>query len=196
MFRIRKATAVVSAAVLLGGGGLSAAQAAAGDGGARPARAGQMNSATLAKIASTLSVSTAQLKAAMDANRPANPADGARGAGMASELAAALGVDATKVSEILVANRPARSARGTGGARPARGAKASQTKLIAALASGLNLDTATVKAAYTKIEAAHRAEHSAREAVMYAAIAQDLGLSTAAVKAAFEANRPAKPARP
>ncbi len=114
---------------------------------------------------------------------------------MASELAAALGADVAKVREILAANRPAKPARGTAGARPARGAKPSQTKLVAALASGLNLDTATVKAAFAKLDAARRAEHTAREAAMYAAVAKALGLETAAVKAAFEANRPAKPAR-
>ncbi|MDP1849328.1 MAG: hypothetical protein Q8K79_16170 [Solirubrobacteraceae bacterium] len=202
MSRIRKTTALVAAAALLGGGGLGAAQAATGDG-ARPdrsvrsAQGGPMNSASLAKIASTLGVTAAQLRAALEANRPAKPARAARGAdGMASELAAALGVDVADVQEILAANRPAKPARGTQGARrAARGAKPSNTKLIAALASGLNLDAATVRAAFTKIEADHRAAHAAREAATYAAVAQQLGLETAAVKAAFAASRPAKPAR-
>ena len=52
-----------------------------------------------------------------------------------------------------------------------------------------------MRAAFTKIEAAHRAEHTAREAAMYAADASDLGRSADAVKAAFEANRPARHAR-
>jgi protein-disulfide isomerase-like protein with CxxC motif len=115
---------------------------------------------------------------------------------MASELASALGVSTAQVQTILDANRPARPARpaaGTQATRPARGAKPANTKLLAALADGLNLDTATVKAAFDKIEAAHRAEHTAREAAMYAALAAELNLSTDAVQAAFEANRPAKP---
>ena len=203
MSRIRKTAAIISTAALLGGGGLGVAQAASGDAGSRPARSGQpggpMSSASLAKIASTLGVTTAQLKAAMAANRTnpsARPADGARrGDGMATELAAALGVEAAEVQAILTANRPAKPAAGTAAARPPRGARPSNTKLIAALASGLNLDTAKVKAAFAKIEAARKAEHAARHAAMYAAIASDLGVGADAVKAAFEANRPAKPAR-
>ena len=200
MSRIRKSTAVICAAALLGAGGLSAAQAAGGDAGSRPARSGgPMSSASLARIASALGVTTTQLKAAMDANRPAktNPsADGARGgARMATELAAALGVDVADVRQILAANRPAKPARSANAPRPPRGAKRSNTKLIAALASGLSLDEATVKAAFTKIEAAHKAEHTAREAAMYAAVAAYLGVSADAVKAAFEANRPSKPTR-
>jgi hypothetical protein len=196
--RIRKATAVLSAAALLGGGGLSAAQAASGDGGSRPARSGpgrgHVTSAQLAKIAATLGVSTAQLQAALTAARPARPT-GARGAdGMAGELATALGVTTAQVQTILDANRPARPAAGTRGTRPPRGARPANTKLIAALADGLNLDTATVTAAFDKIEEAHRAAHTAGEAAMYAAVAARLGLSSDAVKAAFEANRPAKPA--
>ena len=99
-----------------------------------------------------------------------------------------------KVKEILDANRPARPARtkGTKGTRPARGAKPSQTKLIAALASGLDIDTAKVKAALDKTETAHRnADHAARETAMYSALAKQLGVSADAVEAAFEANRPA-----
>ena len=200
MPRIRKTAAIVTAAALIGGGGLGVAQAATGDGGSRPARSGPpggpMNGTSLANIASTLGVTTAQLRAALEANRPAKPAKAARGAdGMASELAAALGVDVADVREILAANRPSRGARGTNGARPPRGAKPSHARLIAALARGLNLETATVKAAFTKIEAARKAEHTAREAAMYAAVAADLGLSADAVKAAFEANRPARPTR-
>lgn len=202
MPRMRKTAAIVTAAALIGGGGLGVAQAATGDGGSRPARSGPpggpMNSTSLANIASALGVTTAQLRAALEANRPAKPAKAARGAGaMASELAAALGVDVADVREILAADRPSRgdrSARRTNGAR-SRGAKPSHAKLIAALARGLNLDTATVKAAFKKIEADRKAEHTAREAAMYAAVASDLGLSADAVKAAFEANRPARPAR-
>ena len=195
--RIRKATAIVCSAARSGGAVMGVALAAAGAGGARPPHPGPMSSATLAKIASTLGVSTAQLQAALDANRPAKPAGGARGPdGMATELAAALGADVTKVRAILAANRPPRPARSAATAgRPPRGARPSNARLVAALASGLDLDSATVKAAFAKLDAAHEAEHSAREAAMYAAIASDLGLSTDAVQAAFEANRPAMPAR-
>jgi hypothetical protein len=198
--RIRKATAIISAAALLGGGGIGAAQAASGESGSRPARSGHgpgggpMSTASLAKIASTLGVSTAELKAAMQATRPAKPAgDRTRGANaMASELATALGVSTAQVQAILDANRPAKPAAGTQGTRPPRGARPSNTKLIAALSGGLKLDTATVQAAFDKIDAAHAAEHTTREAAMYAALAAKLGVGADAVKAAFEANRPAK----
>jgi protein-disulfide isomerase-like protein with CxxC motif len=155
-----------------------------------------MSSASLAKIAAQLGVTTTQLKAAMDATKPAKPAAGTdRRTGMATELATALGVDVAQIRTILDANRPARPARGQpGGGRPARGARPSNTKLVAALASGLNLDTASVKAAFDRIEAAHQAEHATRDAAMYSALAAELGVSTDAVKAAFEANRPARPA--
>jgi hypothetical protein len=108
---------------------------------------------------------------------------------MATDLAKALGADATKVKAILDANRPARPARGTTpGTRPA---KPDNTKLVAALASGLNIDAATVKAAFAKLDAAHKDDHGDRESAMYAAVAKQLGVSADAVRAAFEANRPA-----
>ena len=83
-----------------------------------------------------------------------------------------------EIQTILDANRPAKPA----GARPARGAKPagarpSNTKLVAALANGLDIDEATVKAAFAKIEAAQKAEHTARAATMYAALAKELGLT-------------------
>jgi len=206
MSRIQKITATVSAVALLGAGGFSAAQAAtsssskassartAGPGGKRGG--GPMSSAGLAAIAKTLGVTSAQLKAALDASRPAKPTGTkpARGAGMATELAAALGADVAKVKAILDANRPARptAAAKRSGARPPR---PDHSKLIAALATGLNIDQATVKAAFDKIDAAHKSEHATREAATYAAVAKELGLTTAAVKAAFEANRPAKRTR-
>ena len=202
--RIRKATAVVTAAALMGGGGLGIAQAATGTaaGGAdRPAQrqgGGPMSSATLAKIAAQLGVSTTQLKAAMTATKPADRTD--RRAAMATELATALGADVAKIQTILDANRPTRPAGAKpAGVRPAgpkpTGARPSNTKLVAALASGLGIDEATVKAAFSKIEAAHKSEQTARQATMYAALAKELSLSTDAVQAAFEANRPAKPAK-
>lgn len=194
---IRKATAVVTAAALIGTGGLTAAQAAtssATDSANRPAHrhGGPLPTTQLTAIAGELGVTTAQLRAALQASKPAKPADGAgRGAGMATALAAALDADVAKVREILEANRPARPARGSAG--PPKG-KPGNTRLIAALAGGLNLDRATVKAALAKLEAARKAEHDARQAAMYAAVAAQLDLGADAVKAAFEANRPAKAA--
>lgn len=204
--RIRKITAVVSASALLGGAGIGAAQAATASKDSSsttttrkgPDQRRGPSSADLAKIAAALDVTTAQLRSAMDASRPAKPAAGTkpeksdRGAGRAAALATALGVDVAKVQEILDANRPARPAAGTKptGARPAR---PDESKLIAALAEGLDLDTATVTAAMEKAQAAHRAEHEARHTEMYAAIAKALDRTTAQVQAAFEANRPARP---
>ncbi len=213
MSRIRKVTAAVSAVAVLGAGGLTAAQAATSSAtkdstssSARPGAkrgGGPMSTAQLAAIAKTLGVTSAQLKAALDATKPAKPAGAKpdRGDGMATELATALGVDVAKVKTILDANRPAKPAAGTrpakpaAGTRPAKGARPDQSKLIAALATGLGIDEATVKAAFDKIDAAHQADHAARDDAKFAAIAKELGLSTAAVKAAFEANRPAKPAK-
>jgi hypothetical protein len=203
MSRIRKVTAAVSVAALVGAGGIGAAQAATSTSSAaktarsdRPGgkRGGPMSTASLAAIAKTLGVTSAQLKAAMDATKPAKGDRPAR-AGMAAELATALGVETSAVQTILDANRPARPAAGTkpaAGSKPKRGARPDNSKLITALASGLNLDEATVKAALGKIDAAHMADHTARETAMYAAIAKELGVEASAVKAAFEANRPAK----
>jgi len=155
-----------------------------------------MSSVQLAAIAKTLGVTTAQLKAALDASKPAKPTGNMpTGNGMATELAAALGADLAKVKEILDANRPAKPAAGTRPAPGTRPARPDQSKLIAALATGLGIDEATVKAAFDRLEAAHQADHAARETAMYAAVAKELGLSTDAVKAAFEANRPARPAQ-
>lgn len=206
MSRIRNATAIVSVAALLGTGGLSAAQAAsdgAGSTATRPAQrhgGGQLSGARLSAIAAQLGVTSTQLKAALKASKPAKPtagaagARGARGDGMATALAAALGADATTIKAILDANRPAKPGAGQrgSGARPAMPDK---TKLIAALASGLDIDAATVKTALAEIEAARKADHSARETAMYTAVAAQLNVSADAVKAAFEANRPARPAR-
>lgn len=204
--RIRKITAIVSASALVGGAGLGAAQAATAAKDRSTSTSRQApderrgpSSADLAKIAAALDVTTAQLRSALDASRPAKPAAGEqpkgdRGAGRATALATALGVDVAKVQEILDANRPARptAAQRSSGARPA---KPDQTKLVAALAQGLDLDTTTVEAAFAKVDAAHRAEHDARHTAMYAALAEALDKTTAQVQAAFEANRPAKPGR-
>ncbi len=206
MSRIRTVTAAVSVAALVGAGGIGVAQAASTSGtAAKTARSdrpgakrhgGPMSSASIAAIAKTLGVTSAQLKAALDASKPAKGTK-PDGSGMAAELATALGVDAAAVQTILDANRPAKPAAGskpTAGSRPKPGARRSNTKLVAALATGLNLNEATVKAALDKIDAAHKADHPSRGDAMTAAIAKQLGLSTDAVRAAFEANRPAKPA--
>jgi len=203
MSRIRKAAALISVAALIGTGGLGAAQAATYDGSSaadRPTQrhgGGPLPSAQLTAIAEQLGITSEQLKAAMQAAKPAKPAAGtaaSRGDGMVTALAAALGADAATVKEILDANRPAKpsSTQRRSGKPPA---KPANTKLVAALASGLSIDTATVKAAFAKIEAARKADHAAREAAMYAAVAAQLNVSADAVKTAFEANRPAKPRR-
>jgi hypothetical protein len=195
---IRKTTALVTAAALIGTGGLTAAQAATSSGtdsANRPGHrhGGALSTTQLAAIAGDLGVTTAQLRTALQASKPAKPVDGAaRGAGMATALAAALDTDVAKVREILDANRPAKPARASAGTPKS---KPSNTKLIAALAGGLDLDAATVKAAFAKIERARKAEHDARQAAMHAAVAAQLNLGADAVKAAFEANRPAKAAR-
>ena len=203
--RIRRMTAVMSAATLVGAAGIGAAQAAtttdansttnsAQRAGGPPGRGGP-TAAQLQSIASKLGVTTAKLTAAIEANRPAPPTGdrrGDRGAGRASELATALGVEASKVQAILDANRPARPAAGSQAARPA---KHDHPELIAALASGLGIEQATVRAAVDKLEASHQADHQARHDAQYAAIAKTLGLEADAVKTAFEAVRPARPAR-
>jgi hypothetical protein len=195
----RKIVAVLSASALLGGAGITVADAAKSSpstGAARSARPGDRHrgpipSAALAKIADALGVSAADLRAALEANRPARPADGPGARRFAADLAMALGVDASAVKAILEANRPARPASppppGSAPGRPDR------SGLIAALASGLKLDTATVTAALDKLGAAHRDDHQARETAMFAALAKSLGKTADEVRAAFEANRPAGP---
>lgn len=204
MSRIRKITAAVSVAALVGAGGISAANAASsssdGRSGPGPAHSGprpggSMPAAQLNAIAQTLGVTSAQLKAALESTRPAKPNGDERpdrGAGLAGELATALGVDVARVKTILDANRPAKPSAGAH--KKGKPGKPNDAKLVAALASGLNIDRATVQAAFDKLETAHRSEHEAREAAMYAAIAAKLGVSADAVKAALEANRPARPA--
>ena len=84
--RMRKLTAIVSASTLLGGAGVAGAQAAtsssdappASQQGGHPPRGGGMPAAALDTIATKLGVTTAKLKAAMEANRPAKPAGGKR----------------------------------------------------------------------------------------------------------------------
>jgi hypothetical protein len=150
-----------------------------------PRRGGGPTTTQLQRIAARLGVSAAQLRAAVEANRPARRDDAGRppaGTGPAADLAEALGVDEAKVQKILAANRPAAGARD---ARP------DHTELAAALAAGLNLDKAKVKAALEDLQSAREAEHVDRHAAEYAAIAESLGVDADAVQAAFEAVRPA-----
>jgi hypothetical protein len=203
MSRLRSITASLTAVAVLGAGSLSVAQAAstsssttsttasttAAERNARPPQRA-MSATTLAAIAKTLGITSAELKAAMDANKPAagtKPAKGAKGASLAKDLAAALGVKKSAVQTILDSGRPAEPAAGT---KPTPGTKLDDAKLAAALATGLKLDEATVTAALAKLHAAHEADHDA----MFTAIAKTLGLDAAKVQAAFEANRPAPPA--
>jgi hypothetical protein len=200
--RTRKIAAVLSAAALLGGASLGVAQAQSSSSGTSSKaghpghnRGGPLTTAQLQKIASTLGVGTDALEAALDANRPARPAGDMPKGGpdrLASDLATALGVDVSAVKKILDANRPPRPAGRPpqGGAPPKR----DHAALITALASGLSLDEATVKAAFDKLDAARQADETARHTAMYAALAKTLGLSTDAVQSAFEATLPAKPA--
>jgi hypothetical protein len=186
--RIRRLTALLGTAALVGGGGLGVARAAdPGSTSGKPAQSAKRHhrgpsSAELSRLASKLGVTTARLRAAMQATRPAKPTGRRPDRGAA--LAAELGVDTAAVKEILDDNRPS---------RPARGTPSDHTALAAALAEGLNLDEAVVTAALGKIEAARRAEHDARHAAMAAALAKELGLTTAQVQAAFESVRPRRP---
>jgi hypothetical protein len=107
--RITKIAAVGLSAATVGGLGIGAAQAATDSSTststttqvtpATPARDGDrprrgLSTAQLQAIATKLGVSTEQLRAALQANRPARPTGerGDRGAGLAADLATALGV--------------------------------------------------------------------------------------------------------
>jgi hypothetical protein len=208
----------VTAALLVGGGAVAAASAATGDatkpskqqapngapGHGHGADRGGLPSDALASIAKTLGVTTDQLQSALDAARPTDKPD--RGpADLASELADALNVDASKVRSILEANRPAPpdgdrgprgEGRGPGGPPPGGRPGFDDSALVSALAKGLNVDEATVKAALGKIAASHEADHTARETAFYAAIAKSLGVDASTVQKAFEAACPRPPARP
>jgi hypothetical protein len=211
----------VTAAVLVGGGGVAAASAATGNatkpskqqapngapGHGRGGDRGGLPSDALASIAKALGVTTDQLQSALDAARPTDKPDKGP-ADLASELASALNVDAAKVQSILEANRPTppagadgedrRPGPGPGPGGPPRGGRPGfdDGALVAALAKGLSIDEATVKAALQKIAAAHEGDHAARESAFYAAIAKSLGVDASAVQKAFEAACPKPPARP
>ena len=107
--RLRKSAALFSVVAVLGGGGIAATQATGATGtttaatAAMPPRGG-LTTTQLERIAAKLGVSAAQLKAAVEANRPARRDDAQRppaGAGPAADLAEALGVDEAKVRKIL-----------------------------------------------------------------------------------------------
>jgi hypothetical protein len=207
--RIRRFTALATSVALVGGAGFGVAQAASGTSTATSATAAKQGKGPghgprldAAALATALGVTEAQLKTALDAVKPAtgDRKDGREG--LAADLAKALGVDTAKVQEILDANRPARPAAGTkraDGARPPKGGKPGrpdQTALVAALAKGLGLEQSAVTAAFAKLDAAHEADHAARDAAFAAALAKQLGLTDEAVTAALDKVRPAKPAAP
>lgn len=105
-------------------------------------------------------MTSTQLTAALDATRPPRPADRARpdrGAGLASDLAKALGVDVAQVKAILDVNRPAKPAEAA--RKMGKHARPGNSKLVAALASGLHLERAAVQAAFDTIDAARKTEH-------------------------------------
>lgn len=182
------ATAVVLPAVAIG---VPAATAQSGDTNTRqadhrPGGPGRGAGPGLARLATRLGVTQAQLKAALDATRPtAKPAKGDRGESFATAIATALGVRADKVQRILEANRPARPTF-----RPAAGTRPDNSALITALSSGLGIEKATVQAALDKLEAANKADHGDREAAIAAALAKQLNLDAATVQKALAAWRP------
>lgn len=188
--RSRSLAAVLAAAAIVPAAAIGVGTAAAESDGStttttKPGARG--HGPDLSALATKLGVTQAQLKAALDATRPTGkPPTGDRGAGLASDLAAALGVSVSKVTPILDANRPAKPA-----SRPAAGTKPDSTALVSALASGLGIDKATVQAALDKLDAGHKADHTAREAAMAAALAKQLNLDTATVQSALTALRPA-----
>jgi hypothetical protein len=134
-----------------------------------------------AALATTLGVTEAKLKAALDATRPAN---GAKDDERAAAIAKALGATTTEVQAVLDANRPARPAAGT--APQERPAKPDESKLVAALADKLGVSQAKAQAA---LDAAH-GDHGDRDSELAAALAKELGLDTATVKAALDAQHP------
>jgi hypothetical protein len=181
--KTRKIAALVSAAALLGSGvGIAGAAGGAGKGGHPKPPVG--------KIATALGVTNAELRAALEESRPTGERPGPEQ--FAADIASKLGVEESAVQEILEANKPERpQGKPKRGARPP---KPDHSKLIAALADGLGIDQAAVQSAFDELDAAHEAEHTAREQAMYASVAEALGKTTSEVQAAFEANRPAKPA--
>ena len=183
--------AAAGATIIISGGAITAAQGASGanaagssataSNAARPAPSGP-TSAQLSAAAKDLGVSTTALRAAIQAARPARPSGPHPGRGdHAATLSDALGVETAAVQEILEASRPSRPADGI-----RRAPRPAHSELIAALVKGLNVSEARVRAAVSRLEAEHRAEHEAREDAMYATIAKTLKTDADAVETAFE----------
>lgn len=201
MFRTRKLATVIAATALVGGAGFTVAEAAKSGDGSRSGqqqragkhRGGPIPSSALARIAETLGVSTADLRSALEANKPAKPSGDQRPGPqqLAADIAEALGVDVAQVTPILEANKPPRP-QGRPGPGGAPCPKPDHTALIAALAEGLGIEQSTVQAAFDKLESDREGEHEARRQAMYEAVATALGKTADEVEAAFEANRPAK----
>ncbi len=181
------ATAAVVPAAALGVPGALAQSGDAGttQSGHRPPGPGR-GGPDVAKLATTLGVTQAQLKAALDATRPTGrPGKGDRGAGLAAALATELGVSPDKVQTILAANKPAKP---TG--KPAAGKRPGDSALVTALSTGLSIDKANVQGALDKLHAARKTDDTAREAAIAASLAKQLNLDAATVQKALAAQRP------
>lgn len=140
-----------------------------------------------AALATTLGVTEAKLRSALEATRPAKGDRDAGRGDRAAAIAKALGEPEADVQAVLEANRPARGDRGPGAAKPDR------TALIAALAKAFDVSTAKATTAVAAAEKAHRAQHDARDAAMATALAEELGLDVTKVTSALEAARPPRP---
>jgi Spy/CpxP family protein refolding chaperone len=106
------------------------------------------------------------------ADRPAGPRGGhhALSTTQLQAIASKLGVTTAQLQAAIEANQPARSERPARGAKPG---KPDSGKLVTALATGLDLDEATVKAALAKLEAERKTAHETQEDARYAAIATE-----------------------
>jgi hypothetical protein len=186
--RYRAAGAVLATAVILPtalvGVGAATAQSSTATAAAVQPGPGDHRGPDLAALAAKLGVTEAQLKTALDATRPAGAKPGGdHGAGFATDIAGALAVSTAKVHAILDANRPAQP--------PSPGTKPNISGLVGALSSGLGIDKATVQTALARLQAAHEADHAARETAMATALAKQLNLDVAKVKQALAELRPA-----
>jgi protein-disulfide isomerase-like protein with CxxC motif len=151
-------------------------------------RARGPSTADLQKLADKLGVSVTKLKAALDATRPAKPSSRPSADPFVTALAAELNVSADKLKAALDATRPSTP--------PAKGTRPDRSAFASALAGELGLDQATVKAALDKVQAAHRADETARRTAMAAALAKQLGLDQARVESALSSWHPAGGPRP
>lgn len=190
--RTRTAAAVLAAAALApaaiaGTNAIAASDSQTAGGAPSQQQAGSGHRGPdLAALAAKLGVSQTDLKAALDALRPAGkPPKGRPGRGpgdFAAKIASALNVSTDKVTAILEANRPT--------TRPAPGTKPDETKLVSALSSGLGIDQATVKSALAKLRPPAGGP-GRPDGDFPAKLAAKLGLSTDTVTAALDALRPA-----